>query len=68
MRDYTALAAAIQAGIITFNEDTPCTTSGCDAPLLAPIAFNPQSRIDGGYVCESCDTWETGYNTKQPLV
>ena len=67
MRDDAALAAAIKAGLITFNEDTPCTTKRCDSPLLDPIAFNPQSRIDGGYVCESCNSWEHAHGTKQPL-
>jgi len=67
MRDDTALAAAIQAGLITFNEDTPCTTKGCGAPLLDPIALNPRSRIDGGHVCEACNAWEHAHNTKQPV-
>ena len=65
-RDQTRLAAALASGIISFNQRNPCTTEGCNNPLLEPIAFNATSRLDGEYICEGCREWETTQNTKCP--
>ena len=66
MRNNNALAAAIAGGFVRFNHDTPCTTQGCDNPLLAPVAFNQTSKLDDQPVCSACDAWESVHRTKCP--
>jgi hypothetical protein len=66
LRDHSLLATLIASGKIQINHSTPCTTQGCENPLLSPIAFNPTSKLDGQYLCDACDGWEWTHQTKCP--
>jgi hypothetical protein len=63
LRDDNMTAVLISKGVLKLNHDTPCA---CGAPLLAPMAFNAVSRVDGKHVCERCEAWEIINGAKTP--
>ena len=65
MRDECKLAILIERGLIRRDPSNPCA---CGNPLLHPVSFNAVSKVDGAYICERCNGWETVEGVKYPVT